>query len=341
MKGFNFIRVGICLTAIFSADRPQLLAEITDSTLREGVRFHFQEEFSQAEKKFLEIAQSDTASPVGFFYLALNYQAQMLDLESNFKEEPYRAALERVITLCQARLTKSKNDARALLYLGNAYGSRAVYRARQGSWYDAFKQGLKAKDYWEKAIEADSTLWEAYGGLGSYFYWKSEAVKSLHWLPFVSDNRKKGIKMIALAADSSGLYRDFALSNLMWIYIKEKDYSQALALADDFENKYPQAKFPLWAKLYVFSEQEQWENTLEVAERLLTRLLESQPFNYYNLIEVEYQKLNCLHQLGRTREAYQLCQKILGHPLDDRTKNRQREKLNKVRELSTRLKPKP
>ncbi|MCI0530760.1 MAG: hypothetical protein L0Y74_02260 [candidate division Zixibacteria bacterium] len=306
-----------------------------------GVYFHFQEEFSQAEKKFLEIAQGDTASPVGFFYLALNYQAWMLDLESDFKEEPYRAALERVITLCQARLKKSKNDARALLYLGNAYGSRAVYQARQGNWYDAFRQGLKAKDFWEKAIEADSALWEAYGGLGSYLYWKSDAVKNLRWLPFVGDNRKKGIEMIALAADSSGFYRDFALSNLMWIYIKERDYTKALSLADDFENKYPQAKFPLWAKLYIFSEQEQWENTLKVAESLLTRLLESQPFNYYNLIEVEYQRLDCLHQLGRTREAYQLCLKILRYPIDDRTKDRQREKLNKVKDLSTKLKPKP
>jgi hypothetical protein len=319
----------------------QSRTDVTDSTLREGVHLHLQEEFSQAEKKFLEIAQADTASPVGFFYLALNYQAWMLDLESNSKEEPYQAALERVIRLCQARLKKSKNDAWAFLYLGNAYGSRAVYQARQGSWYNAFRQGLKAKDFWEKAIEADSALLEAYGGLGSYFYWKSEAVKSLRLLPFVSDNRKKGIEMIVLAADSSGFYRDFALSNLMWIYIKEKDYAKALALADDFENKYPQAKFPLWAKLYIFSEQEQHQNTLEVAGSLLTRLLESQPFNYYNLIEVEYQRLDCLHQLGRTREAYQLCLKMLAYPLDDRTKERQREKLNKVKELSAKLKPRP
>ena len=305
--------------------------------LSEGIEYYFQEDFTRAEATFLEIIQADTLNPVGYYFLALTYQAEMLDLESDFKEEEFRAALEKCIFISEKRLKANQKDKLTYLTLGNSYGNWALQQARKGSWFSAFRLGLKAKNNWEKAIEIDSNFYEAYAGLGSYFYWKSVFTKKFGWLPFVKDKRQQGIQMLKQAAESSQISKDFALSSLMWINLKEKNYKSALDLAFYFQSKYPQAKFPLWAEGFIFYEKFDWRNAISAFEKLLERLKESQPTNYYNLIEVEFRMANCYYNLGKYKEARLLGEKILTYPLDKKTQHRQKEKLKKTREMLKKL----
>jgi tetratricopeptide (TPR) repeat protein len=305
--------------------------------LSEGIEYYFQEDFTRAEALFLEIIQADTLNPVGYYFLALTYQAEMLDLESDFKEEEFKTSLEKSILLSEKRIKTNQKDKLTYLTLGNSFGNWALQQARKRSWFSAFRLGLKAKNNWEKAIEIDSNFFEAYAGLGSYFYWKSVFTRKFGWLPFVKDKRQQGIKMLKQAAESSQISRDFALSSLMWINLKEKNYKPALDLAFYFQSKYPQAKFPLWAEGFIFYEKFDWRNALSAFEKLLERLKESQPANYYNLIEVEFRMANCYYNLGKYKEARLLGEKILTYPLDKKTQQRQKEKLKKTRELLKKL----
>lgn len=308
-------------------------ADLFPEELSSGLEQYFQDNFSEAEEIFLKFIQSDTLDPLGYYFLALTYQAEMVDLESDLRGEQFLAAIEKSIRLAQRRLKVNKRDKMAYLSLGNCYGNLALQQARQGSWFSAWRIGLKAKDNWQKALELDSVFYDAYTGLGSYFYWKSVGMKRLRFLPFVKDNRRQGIKMLKLAAESSLVSRDFALSSLMWINLKERNYSEALNLAFYFQSKYPQAKFPLWAEAYIYYEKFDWRRALAAFQKLLFRLEQDQPFNYYNLIEVEFRMANCHFNLGHYLEARLLCQKILEYPLDKRTERRQKEKLKKTKEL--------
>src|SRR5574341_1020429 len=155
--------------------------------LSEGIEYYFQEDFTRAEALFLEIIQADTLNPVGYYFLALTYQAEMLDLESDFKVEEFKASLEKSIFLSEKRIKANQKDRLAYLTLGNSFGNWALQQARKGSWFSAFRLGLRAKNNWEKAIEIDSNFYEAYAGLGSYFYWKSVFTRKFGWLPFVKD----------------------------------------------------------------------------------------------------------------------------------------------------------
>ena len=316
-----------------------LSAEVIGSPLlyqaeiSQGIEFYFQENFSQAEQTFLNLIQADTLEPVGYYFLALTFQAQMLDLESDFKMDQFEAALESSIQLAENRLKSNKSDKMAFLTLGNCYGSWAIQEARAGSWFRAFRLGLRAKDKWEKAIALDSGLYEAYAGLGSYLYWKSVFTKRFNWLPFVKDKRQQGIQMLRLASENSEISRDFALSSLMWVNLKEKSYKEALDLAFHFQNKYPQAKFPLWAEGFIYYEKFDWRNALQAFKKLFSRLQETQPFNHYNLIEVEFRMANCYYNLGKYNEARFLCEKILDYDLDKRTQQRQRQKIIETKKL--------
>jgi tetratricopeptide (TPR) repeat protein len=301
--------------------------------ISQGIEYYFQENFTKAEEVFLGLIQADTLNPAGYYFLALTYQGEMLDLESDYREEEFYATLEKSIRMSERRLEKDKKDKLAHFYLGNSYGNWGLYQARQGSWFSALRSGFRAKANWERVLELDSTFYEAYAGLGSYFYWKSAYTKKFRWLPFVKDKRQEGIGMLKLAAENSVLSKEFALSSLMWINLREKNYPQALNLAYYFQSKYPQAKFPLWAEGFIYYEKFDWKNALQTFDKLMQRLQETQPSNFYNLIEVEFRMANCHYNLGKYKEARQLGEKILTYPLDKKTQHRQREKLKKAKEL--------
>lgn len=312
-----------------------LASEFFSLELSEGIEYYFQENFFRAEEVFSDLIQADTLNPLGYYFLAITYQAEMLDLESDFKDEQFQAAIEKSIELSMRLLEEDRDNKIAYLILGNSYGNWALYQARWGSWFKAFRLGLRAKDNWEKALKADSAFYEAYAGLGNYFYWKSVFIRRFSWLPFVKDKRKQGIKMLKQAAENSELSKEFALSSLMWINLKEKNYKEALDLAFYFQSKYPQAKYPLWAEAFIYYEKFDWRNAISAFERLLARLKETQPTNYYNLIEVEFRMANCYFNLGKNKQARLLAEKILAYPLDKKTKERQKEKLKEAKELLT------
>src|SRR3989304_9872659 len=97
--------------------------------LLEGIEYYFQEEFTQAEALFLDLIQADTLNPVGYYFLALTYQAEMLDLESDFKEEEFKAAIEKSIRLSQKLLKENDKNKLAFFTLGNSYGNWALQQA--------------------------------------------------------------------------------------------------------------------------------------------------------------------------------------------------------------------
>jgi tetratricopeptide (TPR) repeat protein len=328
----HFILVGVLF--LFSSGSA---SDFFPPDLSEGIKYYFQENFNRAEGVFSNLVQADTLHPLGYYFLAITYQAEMLDLESDFKAEQFKAAIEKSIQLSMRLLEENRNNRIAYLILGNSYGNWALHQARWGSWFSAFRLGLRAKDNWEKALELDSTFYEAYAGLGNYFYWKTVFTRRFSWLPFVKDKRKQGIRMLKLAAQNSGLSKEFALSSLMWINLKEKNYREALDLAFYFQSKYPQAKYPLWAEGFIYYEKFDWRNAILAFEKLLVSLKEAQPTNYYNLIEVEFRLANCYFNLGKSKEARLLCEKIMAYPLDKKTKERQKEKLKKTRELLNKI----
>ena len=79
--------------------------------------------------------------------------------------------------------------AQYLFYLGSSYGYRGFFEGRKGNWYSALSDGLKAINLLDESVEMDSTLMQAYLGIGTYDYWSSSKIKFALWLPFIPDNQ--------------------------------------------------------------------------------------------------------------------------------------------------------
>ncbi len=305
--------------------------------LLKGIEATFQENYPTAESLFSGLIQMDPEDPAGYFFSAALYQSQMIDLESDFREKDFYEQIKKAKKLARRRIKQNKKDPWAYLILGNSYGAKAVYEAKKGNWWSALNEGLKAKSALKKALKCDPKLYDAYVGLGSYHFWSSVVTKAFWWLPFIGDNREKGISEMKLAYQNSIFSKGAAASGLIWMYIQEKKFDQAINLAQKMQAEYPRGKSFLWALAEAYYEKKDWHNALlkyqELSERIERVHASKNLDQSYNLIECKFLIATCLFNLGRYKESAIMCQDILNLPLTERTKKRQKSKLKKTKDI--------
>jgi len=235
------------------------------------------------------------------------------------------------------RIKKNKKDAWAYLILGNTYGAKAVYDAKKGKWWSGLNSGLYAKSALKETIKHNSEIYDAYLGLGSYHFWASVMTKAFWWLPFIGDHREKGIFQIKLAYEKSIFSSAAAASGLIWIYIEEEKFDQAISLAQKMQSEYPQGKSFLWALAQAYYDKKDWHNALLKYQELLKRIEKNHasknPDQSYNLIECKFYIAHCLFGLGRYDECGFVCEEILNPSLDEKIQKKQKTKLKETQKL--------
>jgi tetratricopeptide (TPR) repeat protein len=311
---------------------------------REGTEACFQENYPLAEEKFRQIVSKAPQDPAGYFLKAMLYQAQMIDYESDSREKDFYENIKLARKYAQERIKNNKSagsmgkDAWAYLFLGNTYGAKAVYEARKGNWWSGLNNGLMAKSALKEALKRDPELYDAYVGLGSYHYWASVVTKAFWWLPFFGDRREEGITEMKLAFEKSIFSQDAAANGLIWIFINEKEYDQAISLAEKMQNKYSGGKSFLWGLATAYYEKFDWKDALFSYQEIVRRIQRGQNDpeglnNYYNLVECKFHIANCYFNLGKFKECILTCEEIQNYPLDEKTKERQKEKLKGAKKL--------
>jgi hypothetical protein len=118
----------------------------------------------------------------------------------------------------------------------------------------------------------------------------------------------------------------------------EDDFTAALAHADTLATEYPGAKGPLWIKAYANFGLYRWADALNMYNELERRILAVGPGNYYNLIDCAYFEAQCHVGLGQWSDAMNACHKALAYPAAKDIEERQKDKLEHLRELQKDLK---
>jgi hypothetical protein len=310
--------------------------------LLEGIDASFRENYSLAGERFKQVVSKAPQDPAGYFFKAMLYQAEMIDYESDFREKDFYENIKMVKKYAKERIRSNKKDAWAYLLLGNAYGAIALYDARKGNWWSGLNNGLKAKSALNEAVKHDPELYDTYVGLGSYHYWASVVTKVLWWLPFIGDKREEGLAQMKLAQERSIFSRDAASNGLIWMYINEKRFDEAISLANNMQHKYPEGKSFLWALATAHYEKSDWTNAYALYQEILIRIDDQNnrstssadnPNNYYNWIECKFHIASSLFNLGKFEACIQACEEIQSHPLDEKTKERQKDKLKTIEKL--------
>lgn len=283
-----------------------------------------------------KIAETDSAlAPC--LYLASVLNSRMTHYESNDQAGRFTRLLHFIINKANQQLDQPNLSdsllARLYFYRGSAYGYLGFFQGQNGQWFKALKNGLKAIDDLTACTKLDSTLFEAYLGLGTYKYWRSTKLKAVLWLPFLKDLREEGIADIKRAMRTSSNSRYMALHQLVYILIDYKHYAEAQKYAEQGIQKFPQSQFMWWAYAHVFFKSHQYHQAIKAYKHLL-KLIESHPeSNPSHWLDCQVRLAEVYKRLGQTQQAKQLARLILKHQKDfpDTEKNRQR--LAHAREL--------
>jgi len=290
--------------------------------------------FDEAEDLVKSRLASGDSSIEVYFYYASVLNSKMTHFEKEVGQERFLICLKSVIDSCNEGLKSDLSQSRLARYYffrGSASAYLAFFQGRQGSWYPAFKNGLKAREDLEKAIEYNPELHDAYLGIGTFQYWVSTRLK---WLPFVSDSREEGIENIVKAVKYSDHSRYLAMHQLIYILLDFKKYDEALVYAKRVIEAYPESPFMGWAYAHTLYKMKKNEQALQAYKALL-RLIEQCPAkNPMHWVACHVKMAEIYKRLADTDSCRNECELVLSRSYSEEELTKPgKEKLEQAREL--------
>ena len=279
-----------------------------EALINNGLCLAYSGQYKEAEATYKKVISLYPKNPAGYYYLADLYQMIMRNYRVRDFEPQFEKFIDLTIEVAEEALKNNHNNAVAYMYLGDARGHRGVQRINQHKFFRGFMDGLKGASYLEKAIELDPTLYDAYYGAGIYHYWRSAKSKAFWFLPFIGDNRQKGIDEIWLSIQKgkhSEIEGKFALVS---IYYDEQDYKKSYQLNQQLRQLFPDNPAAIYMQGLIEEKQGKWQEAQQTFQQLLSHLLASKCKSLGYQAECHYRIAFYLSQEGQFDKAIKECE---------------------------------
>jgi len=158
-----------------------------------------------------------------------------------------RQAFEDFIRECQqharAVLGRSPGHLDARYFLSASYGVLAAFTFTiDRSYLQALKHGRAAYRDQRALVDEDPEYYDAYMSVGLYEYVVASLPWYIKWLAALSGHhgsKQQGVSYLSLATEKSQYVADDARVLLMVIFVRERQYDQALAVAQRLGAEFP------------------------------------------------------------------------------------------------------
>ncbi len=321
-----FLAGCLCLVATSPAwSRCEITPEI-QSQISRGMEQTINNNFRGAEALFRELIVKYPRQPFGYFYYGATVQAEMLDREDYTRLNEFESALDTTILLAEDLRKQDPSDIWAWFFEGSAYLYRSFMDNKRKKMWGAFRNASKGNGRLEKALQVDSTFYDALLGVGSYKYWKSSKAGALTWLPFVADDRRKGLEMVRKAIQKGRFVKWVGRDQLAWMLLDFGDAPAALELAAENHRQFPESRFFLWTLVEIYYRTQQFEAAFQLYEQMLGKLRAMPANNHYNEMTCLLHMAEIQCQRGNFREAENLLRELLSLELTPEIEERARHK---------------
>lgn len=294
----------------------------------------YNDRFERAFSLLDSIQTHNGPAPVCRLYRAITFQAQMMAEESDYLKDDFFSLLDSLRADGDSLLAVGGDSALAYWLIGNSHAFRSLFLGRAGNILGSLRHGLAARSAYTKGYTIDPHFHDIAVGLGSYRYWKSVKTAAVNWIPLFKNERQAGIDLLRLAADSAEVSADAAKTALIWVYINEKRYIEAIRLARRMYRMYPDGLTFLWALGEAYRKFGDWRGAALIYEELFDRL-RLQPGNYYNIIEAGFYLHGCYRQMADENAEIHarmaaLKEQIAGMPIPEDTRRRQKKRIEAI-----------
>lgn len=272
-------------------------------------------------------------APEGYFFRLTILNNRAIDYEDETDFPALKSAADSVLTICKRRLDAGDGSALLRFYLGSAEGFRMIHALRSGDYFEGLRRGKRAAAWLEDAVARDSSCYDAYVGLGTYYYFKSRYSGVLRSAGLVSDRRELGINYLRLGA-KKGLLTDLAAtSSIAWIDIDRQQFDSAAAIAGSLLERYPGNRAFLWCLGKAQTQTKQWNDALVTYSRILESVRNSPRNNHYNEVGCLHSMARASAQLGNWKEVIHVCDEALSLRLDPAVARRKSADLRRLRDF--------
>jgi tetratricopeptide (TPR) repeat protein len=278
-------------------------AAISAKWIDESIHLVMNTRFDEAEHIFKKhIAEGDSSLGVWFYYSSM-LNSQMVHHENGLNPEKFLHILNKVIHKADESLrfidrSDSTAIAKVFFYKGSALGYLSFYQGQIGKYFSALNNGFKTVEQLNMALAYDSTLYDAWLGIGVYQYWKSVRLKSISWMPFMEDQREEGIRNVKKSIQYAPRSRYLAMHQLIYILTAEKRFKEAQQYAKEVIAIFPQSSFMRWAHAHTYFMAHENEEAL-LSFQQLKKLLKNDPAtNPNHLVQVEAHTADIFNRMG-------------------------------------------
>jgi tetratricopeptide (TPR) repeat protein len=311
-----------------------------DNLIRSGVDCLLNNKYEVAGYKFSELNRLFPKLPLGKIYMAVNEIAKSVELSQKFDENKIERLLEDAKELSDSLYKKNKSDLWTNYFMALSKGYDAYYKGMRGNYLSAITNGISSLSYYEKCLEIDSSFYDSYIALGTFYYWKSAKTKSLTWLPFVSDDRPLGKKLLEKSINKNTYGRFLGAYSLVWIYIENKEFSKAINLCNEVLKEYPNNRMFKLTLARVYTELDKLK-AIKIYNEVLDSIIDLEPNNHITEIELKHKIAMQYYDLGNYEKSMSFCRNILQIKLTDKyAKEQLAERLERVKKLYNELKEK-
>lgn len=301
-----------------------------------GIDLTLNNRFADAADLFRELIGQYPRHPIGYFYVGATLQAAMLDAEDYTRAPEFYRYMETTIRYADSLEIRDPQNAWLYFYEGSAYLYRSFMRSKEGNWFGAYKDAVKGVGRLENALQRDSTLYDAYLGVGSYKYWKSAKANFLRWLPLVKDEREAGIRMVEKAIRKGLFVRWMGRDQLCWILMDKKEYTRALRLAQENLAAYPHSRFFKWTLAEIARRAGRPDLSYPLYRQLLREVRQIPQNNHFNELECLREMAQMDFERGDYNGAFRKANEALRLPLTPQIRKRARNRLKALLKIRKR-----
>ncbi len=306
---------------------------VVDSLLSNGINYLVSENYSKAEHYFSRLYLQYPDLPLGEIYLAALKIAEAYDYAEEYDTELIENYLQSAESKSKKLIITDNENKWNHYLLGLSTGYYAYFQALRKNWLSAFSNGIDAVKIFNKCISIDSSFYDAYTAIGAYKFWSSHKTTSLHWLPFLSDDREEGINLLLRAVDSSSYNFHMASFSLLWVYIERKESENAINLSEKLLKSYPESRLfkSILARAY---ENIDKKKANEIYYELLKSITSDKRNNRYNEIVIKHKLAQNYVHLGNKEKAIQYCKELLSvNNIKSEIQKRLQERFKRIRLL--------
>jgi tetratricopeptide (TPR) repeat protein len=278
MKRQTRILLALLIFALFTSARAHQASTsqtsfadrmLSDESFAQGIDATYNLDLDAARRHFEELKQRFPDNPAGPYYLAANLflrtltkPNRLLPLILNLSgsetfggnavekvdadtAQRFRALTQQAGLLAKARLQRDSRDTEALFFLGATLGLSGAFKGTlEGSVVGAMRDGSKCVDKHREVLKLDPNFHDAELSIGVYDYTVGALplpIKMLGAIANVRGSKKRGLETLERVGREGQLERYIAKAILVFLYEREKRYTEAVERARELTAKYPRS----------------------------------------------------------------------------------------------------